>query len=84
MDAFRVEVGGQVLTVVSLPAPPSTEALSPAERIVLEELLRGRSNVEIARARRTSARTIANQVARIFEKLGVRSRRELAARMKGP
>jgi DNA-binding CsgD family transcriptional regulator len=38
----------------------------------------GRSNAEIAKARGTAARTVANQMASILRKLGLSSRRELA------
>jgi DNA-binding CsgD family transcriptional regulator len=51
--------------------------LTPAEQAVLERLLAGESNVAIARRRGTSARTVANQVASIFKKIGVGSRRQL-------
>ena len=56
------------------------EALSTCERDVAALVLRGASNAQIAAARAKSARTIANQVASVFRKLGVRSRGELAAR----
>jgi DNA-binding NarL/FixJ family response regulator len=39
-------------------------------------LLEGRSNSEIATARRTSVRTVANQVGSVLRKLGARSRAE--------
>jgi DNA-binding NarL/FixJ family response regulator len=42
-------------------------------------MLEGRSNAEIARDRGTCARTVANQIASMFRKLGVQSRAELAA-----
>jgi DNA-binding NarL/FixJ family response regulator len=54
-------------------------ALSPAEREVLELLAAGHTNAEIARRRRSSVRTVANQVASIFRRLGVGSRAQLAA-----
>jgi DNA-binding NarL/FixJ family response regulator len=67
--------------VISHPAPPrrSPPKISQAEAEVLELLLEGRTNSSIARSRATAPRTIANQVASIFRKLGVRSRAELAA-----
>jgi DNA-binding CsgD family transcriptional regulator len=52
--------------------------LSSAESDVARHILAGRSNSEIAAVRRCSARTVANQVASLFRKLGVRSRLELA------
>lgn len=44
-----------------------------------EALLYGQSNEQIAARRRTSSRTIANQVAALFRKLGVGSQAELVA-----
>ncbi len=40
------------------------------------------ANAQIAAARGTATRTVANQVARLFQKLGVRSRAELVARFR--
>jgi|KBSSwiStaDraftv2_1062776.scaffolds.fasta_scaffold947626_2 DNA-binding CsgD family transcriptional regulator len=54
--------------------------LTPSEEEVALAMLAGRSNAEIAGIRGTSPRTVANQIAGIFQKLGVRSRTELAAR----
>jgi DNA-binding NarL/FixJ family response regulator len=54
--------------------------LTAAEREIVAGVLSGRSNAAIAQARRTSTRTVANQLAAIYRKLGVFSRWELAAR----
>ncbi|MCC6873321.1 MAG: helix-turn-helix transcriptional regulator [Sandaracinaceae bacterium] len=54
-------------------------ALSPAERGVVEQVRCGRSNDEIAALRGVSARTVANQLAAAFRKLGVGSRAQLVA-----
>ena len=69
--------------MLSFPLPPPTlpPSLSGAERAVALALLEGSSNSEIARARRTSVRTVANQIASIFQKLGVRSRSEAVLAM---
>lgn len=56
-------------------------AFSRAEFDVAQRLLEGNSYAQIARSRRTSARTIANQVASIFDRVGVSSRHELAQRL---
>jgi DNA-binding CsgD family transcriptional regulator len=72
---------GTVLFVHSLVAPLDEAKLSPAEREVAELILRGRDNASIAAARGTSVRTIANQVASLFAKLGVRSRAQFAAKV---
>jgi DNA-binding CsgD family transcriptional regulator len=62
------------LSGVALP-----ECLSAAERDVALGVIAGKSNAQIAAARGTSARTVANQVASLFEKLGVRSRQQIIA-----
>ena len=61
-------------------SPQVAERLTAAEQEVVLALLAGQSNAAIARARGRSARTVANQVARVFRKLGVSSRAELVAR----
>lgn len=57
--------------------------LTESERFIALALLRGCTNDEIARLRGTSPRTVANQVASIFRKLGVHSRAEMAAQWAG-
>jgi DNA-binding NarL/FixJ family response regulator len=54
-------------------------SLSPSQRHVAQLAVEGRTNAEIASARSTSVRTIENQIAEVYRKLGVRSRRGLAA-----
>lgn len=68
------------IVVLSFPATPVTAEtrLGDAEREVAAMAARGLSNREIARARGTSERTVANQLSTIFRKLGVSSRVELA------
>lgn len=71
---------GQVL-VLSVPlATGAPRVLTPAELDVARRAAAGASNQAIARARRCSPRTVANQLASIFHKLGVCSRAELASR----
>jgi len=81
LRASRVEIDGEELAVFSFPLPPPTlpESLSAAERDVAIAVLEGLSNSEIAASRGTSARTVANQVASLLRKLGVRSRAEAVA-----
>jgi DNA-binding NarL/FixJ family response regulator len=69
---------------LSMPVPEwdMPEALTDAERAVTLAVLRGATNDQVARERRTSARTIANQLTSIFAKLGVTSRIELAHRLR--
>jgi len=59
----------------------SLEGLTSAERAVAEAVMRGMANAAIAKERGTSERTVANQIRRVFAKLGVRSRGELRARL---
>lgn len=77
---FEVEVGGEKLVVVSAPVSDDQVdgGLSPAEREVARAAAEGWSNTEIARRRGRKVRTIANQLASIYKKLGVGSRAELA------
>jgi DNA-binding NarL/FixJ family response regulator len=81
LRASRVTIDGEDLAVFSFPLPPPTlpNSLSVAECDVAIAVLEGLSNTEIARARGTSTRTVANQVASLLKKLGVRSRTEAAA-----
>ena len=74
LDAVRVVAG------LTRRAPEvDTERLSPAEEAVLGHLRAGLSNRQIAEARGTSDRTVANQVAALLRKTGQPSRRALAA-----
>ncbi|MEM7412456.1 MAG: helix-turn-helix transcriptional regulator [Myxococcota bacterium] len=79
----EASLNGETLLVGAHPLldEAAAEALSPAEREVTSALLAGSTSLDIASRRGTSVRTIANQIASIFEKLGVHSRVELAARL---
>lgn len=55
--------------------------LSPAEHQVLSALVDGRTHAEIARQRRTSRRTVANQLANAFRRLNVSGRAALLLRL---
>jgi len=81
LRASRIEIDGEELAVFSLPLPRPTlpNSLSAAERDVALAVLESLSNSEIAASRGTSARTVANQVASLLKKLGVRSRAEAVA-----
>lgn len=59
------------------------DGLTPTEQDVLEAVARGDSNAAIAHHRGTSARTVANQVARLLQKLNAGSRYELIRRFGG-
>jgi DNA-binding NarL/FixJ family response regulator len=56
-------------------------AFSRAEFAVVQRLLEGDSYASIASWRQTSTRTVANQVASVFRRLGVSGRPELAQRL---
>lgn len=61
------------------PAPLGPELLTPREADVLDHLRQGRSNAEIALALHVSIETVRTHRRNIYRKLGVRTRRELAA-----
>ena len=84
VDAWEMTINGERVIVLSVPsvAASTLPALTQSEQHIAERAARGDSNAEIARNRKTSARTVANQLARIYQKLGVRSRVELAALMR--
>jgi len=80
LTACRVRVGQSEVVIFSYRLEhPSLDALTRAEREVVLEAARGLTNEEIARLRKRSTRTIANQLGCAFRKLGVQSRRELVA-----
>lgn len=68
-----------VLDVSPRTAKLGLGVLTPSELAVARLAAAGRSNAQIATARRASPRTIANQMAAILRKLQLRSRIELAA-----
>jgi DNA-binding CsgD family transcriptional regulator len=79
-DLVALESDDGELAVLSFTLPGDNATnLSWAESDVARHILAGRSNSEIAVLRRCSTRTVANQVAALFRKLGVRSRLELVA-----
>ena len=82
VDTFTAD--GEEFLVFSWEHEPEPAVdLTPAEREVLELVVRGESNAAIARARNTSVRTIANQVAALLRKTGSASRFELIQRFAG-
>jgi DNA-binding NarL/FixJ family response regulator len=80
LRARRVSWGEDELCVFSFPLPSRAAAvkLTPAEQAVMRLALAGHSNASIAARRGVAARTVANQLASVFQKLGVSSRTELA------
>jgi pimeloyl-ACP methyl ester carboxylesterase/DNA-binding CsgD family transcriptional regulator len=71
-------------TSASASAPRATapwtpwSALTPSERRIVTLAQRGLTNTEIATQLKLSPRTVENHLARVYAKLGVRSRTELA------
>jgi len=79
-DLVALESADGELALLSFTLPDEDAIdLSPAESDVARHILAGRSNSEIAKLRGCSTRTVANQVASLFRKLGIRSRLELVA-----
>ena len=82
-EVTEFEYADGTFAVVSVPHAAPAGALTDAEREVAALIADGRSNAEIARARGTSRNTVSNQIASILRKLGVGSRVEVAARIRG-
>ena len=82
LRATRFQLAGDDYVVLSYPrsdlAAPAV--LTSTEQAVFSALLAGQSNQQIATSRDRSLRTVANQVAAVFAKLGVGSRAELFAK----
>ena len=58
--------------------PPSVGELTPSERRIIELIAEGCTNREIGERLFLSPKTVETHVSRIFTKLGVKSRREVA------
>jgi DNA-binding CsgD family transcriptional regulator len=74
-----VEYAGETYRVLSSPRPEVAlmRRLSPAEYSVTRLLVEGASHAEIASRRGASTRTVANQLATVFQKLRISGRSEL-------
>jgi DNA-binding NarL/FixJ family response regulator len=70
---------GVELAVARLMPATTSVGLSDAERAVVTGILGGKRIAAIARERGTSPRTVSNQIASVYKKLGVSSRREVIA-----
>ncbi len=81
----RLQLDGVEYMVVEwTPAKPAElGALTVAERQVADLVARGATNATIAQLRKTSVRTVANQVNAILRKLRVPSRVHIAAMLPG-
>jgi DNA-binding NarL/FixJ family response regulator len=82
LEAFALgaPLGDYVVLTHRLAESALPADLSPAEREVAQGILDGLTNAAIASRRKVSVRTIANQVASIFRRLGVGSRAEIVRR----
>jgi DNA-binding NarL/FixJ family response regulator len=71
-----LEHGAVHYCVLSIPlkTPALAERLSPAEHVVALMRIEGHSLAEIATVRRTSSRTVANQLSMAFRRLGISGR----------
>lgn len=74
---------GLDLRVIAVPRPDRrlADVLPPAELAVVRSLVEGTSYQEIAHARGTSTRTIANQITAVFRRMRVSGRNELLLRL---
>ncbi|MBK8410616.1 MAG: helix-turn-helix transcriptional regulator [Sandaracinaceae bacterium] len=85
VELTEVQVDGVAMLLIDLPAPTLAgdhfADMTDAERDVALRVAAGQSNAAIAKARGTHVRTVANQLAALFRKLGVASRAELRAQL---
>lgn len=79
LSVHRFEVDSDEYAVLAFPLPElhPPEALTAAEAAVAIGVAEGWSNEEIAKSRGTSTNTVANQLRRIYERLGISGRAEL-------
>jgi DNA-binding NarL/FixJ family response regulator len=61
-----------------------SDALTEREREIADLICRGKSNRQIADALHITEKTVETHVGSIFNRLGVRSRREVSSRLRGP
>jgi DNA-binding CsgD family transcriptional regulator len=76
----RITMGEHELAILSVPLRATVE-LTHAEREIVGRVAAGESDRQIASARGTSPRTVANQLRTLFRRLGVSSRAELLSRI---
>lgn len=77
--AERTDVADGIVVIATPRAAHAPDKLTAAERAVMQDLVEGRSNAEIAARRGSSVRTVAKQVASVLRKASVGSRAELVA-----
>jgi DNA-binding NarL/FixJ family response regulator len=82
MRLSRFTAGEDRYVVISLPLEEDAlDDLTDAERSIVELVIAGLSNADIAKARAVSERTVANQMAAVLKKTGTRSRYELIVKL---
>ena len=81
LERLDVELSGEHYVVLSHPSLPQTAllGLSDVESTIARAVAAGQTNEEVATGRGRSVFTVQNQLARIYKKLGISSRAELAA-----
>jgi DNA-binding NarL/FixJ family response regulator len=62
---------------------PSSGGLTPTEQRIAQLVAEGRSNKEVAAVMFVTAKTVETNLSRIYAKLGIHSRTELARRIAG-
>lgn len=82
-DMEPVDAVDASVTVMAADTPSFPATFTEAERGLAGILLEGPSNQEIAEARGSSIRTVANQLASMYAKIGVTTREELVAHLLG-
>lgn len=80
IDAIRRVAAGRSAFRADQLRPGAFVRLTPRERALIGQVMAARSNEEIAAAFRTRRKTIETQLSRLYERLGVASRVDLAIR----
>ena len=81
---IQITVEGRKVVLLATEDDSSTlEELTDGERSVALLATEGLSNTDIAERRGCSVRTVANQLASVYKKLGVSSREQLVSRLTG-
>ena len=81
---IEITVEGRKVVLLATEDDSSTlEELTDGERSVALLATEGLSNTDIAERRGCSVRTVANQLASVYKKLGVSSREQLVSRLTG-
>ncbi len=79
--AFAADAGSSLLVSAGRPDNILPTSLSASERSIVNRLVEGCTRDQIARERGRSSRTVANQMAAIFAKLGTPGRRTLISKL---